>query len=321
MSNKKSLFLSLKRLVVTYRLIFFVYIGIILAYVVFFGIYYNQTTAFFDARGGSDFGKSYASSLLEDIIFFGIIGLVTTIVTAQRAEDRNFVSRVRSLANKSNISDEARDSITEKVRALLAYYNEIKIRLKIVDYNETIKAYKIVAHIDYNVSNMCNDIDYKYLNFPVIVYPDGNVNGDFGRVFLVSVNDPETRVKSREYVDVVLDSNPFKKTIQLVIGKDSDRDWELNFTIWSTTDEDLNNEQAWYFLEVDKYVENVDLVIENLLPSGKTLHFEQKIHRFNNNSSSEINNYQNSIEWGKSLPLKKIPSLFEFDKIKFFFKP
>jgi len=232
-----------------------------------------------------DYGLSFSSSLLEDIIFFAIFGVSILIMQNIRPEENIFETRVRSLANNTDVKEEAKKFLIQDIEKALAYTesNNTTITISKIDDNYVEVFHDSVAEI----VNMCNDKPFK-VNSGYSVTPDVQVGESFGYIKYAGIRDKNDIKQKEELVcGPIMQLKEFKtytdKTKKFEISSDSSAISECSFAFFNELKNDKSNISNWNWVTVKRYTNNLNLKIIN--NTGEKLKIDTYIRKYGETDS------------------------------------
>jgi len=219
-----------------------------------------------------DFLTSFNASIVEDLIFFGVIGIIGVYITIKPYNEEDFNVRVKSLANNGVLKDDAIEYLKTEVKKLVAYTERSDITLTLKEIDETQKLVFIHTSIENKIKNMCKDIDFIFSDSTFYVKPNKSVRDDYGYVSFAGIQD-ETNLNNKViYVENDVyrfkSNNEFYKPIKdFGIGKGSSALWKLAFGIWNEVKSKKQTEEImWYGVKMNRYTARTNLTIINETP-------------------------------------------------------
>ena len=226
---------------------------------------------------GAGFYISWLASFSEDIIFFGLIGLLSLRISTKLPQDEEFSSRVNSLANGKNAGEHAANYIRHEVQELLKYNDEFEAILTLKSLDKEGKNIEIHAEITANIANMCKDIDLPLRTTKAIVNPDILINDNYGYIshfVIYDKDDPSRRDSLCESDIIILNEKLIKEEgkngmyimdTKHDITKDGISIWKFCFNIWCPFNQDKKDEKNWYFIKTLYFTENIKVKLINKL--------------------------------------------------------
>lgn len=248
-----------------FRLIIISYFVIVVLWLLLF-ISKGFTGPWFEANFGAGFLISYLASLLEDIIFFGTIGIFGLALSTKLPEDEDINVRVKSLANNKNVGDGAKKYLIEHISKILAYNSTAEVSLILKEYDKESKTIMLYTEIKNEVINMCKDVKYSSVDTVFMVEPNVCFKGNYGYISYLGVNDIKSE-ESKKIVDGEIlelkNANPYLKPVEFNISEDSSAIWRMCFATYGKLDTGKENLANWYFIKVEKFTENFNIKVSN----------------------------------------------------------
>lgn len=234
---------------------------------------------------------SFSASLIEDLIFFSLIGVVLYFSSFKKLEDSEVNVRLNTVINSPNVSKGAQDYFQLKSKQMLAYYESFDVKLTIKEYDSTNSAYKLYMEVDAKIVNMCKDLIFQgyHANYIKSGIP---VSGDFGECILYLLNDDNDALEQHQLINgvpVKLGEKIFNKTIPLIIKSNGHATFKMTYYIWSKYEQTV----SLFTTKVDRFVNSYSLTVINSL--DKNL-FEIKADKITYDESSQVHNKESLIE-------------------------
>lgn len=278
----------------------------------------NPIRRWFIDLWNEDYFFSFHASLVEDLLFFGIIGSIAMFITSKNPEDDIFESRIKSLANNPGVSEDAREQLKDELRNSLAYCKESKTHIKISNYLDSDDTIEVFCNQTSQIFNMCKDIDFIFdEGFEVEPYLPRN--GDYGYISNMSVTDDNNSdIKWVIVEDDILRLDSNKKNVWYVedfkIPKNSSATRKLCFSSYGPLGTNEDNLDDWLELSNHKFTSNAQLSIENNsdIPILCSL-------KHNNKGSTVVLNERLRIDSGKEVVVYETKKLGPRDSIYLYF--
>jgi hypothetical protein len=229
-------------------------------------IYRANLTPWFELHFGNGFIVSYLASLLEDILFFGLIGFVAFVLSTRKPEDENFVVRIRSLANNKSVGEKAKEFLSNFIMKKLAYNSHVDVRLIIKEFSQNENCIKLYSEFTGEMINMCKDIKYPVFDIDFLIEPNEKVNNSYGYISYLGINDPKAsqqQILVEKDIFELKDNKVYKRNFNFAISEDSSAIWQMSFATWGKIDANRANKDNWYFVGVFCYTESLNIQISN----------------------------------------------------------
>jgi len=114
---------------------------------------------------------SFHASLVQDIMFFSLFGIVLFLFSKDRAQNQNILPRLWYLYSGNRATTSALTYNLEKIRFLAAFSPNLNISIEIEEYNEEYNAFKVHVTFDMLIANMSRKEVFDD-SLAVRVYPD-----------------------------------------------------------------------------------------------------------------------------------------------------
>lgn len=217
------------------------------------------------------FEISFAASLLEDLIFFGILGLVTLYLSVRKPDEEDFHLRVTSLANGKKVTQQAHKYLSEAIRSILAYNEKLEIKIKIKEVN--LRERYIFIHVEQYqlMTNMCRDIRYSVKTMGVTIEPGKFIDKSGGQVTLLHIID-EGNPQNSQYI---IDGDPYdiseeKRSFNVpkqdyLIAEDNQINWRLCYRIYGSLFDKLEEKIStnWLLIPLQYFTQRLNLEVTN----------------------------------------------------------
>ena len=107
------------------------------------------------------FYTSFLASSTEDVLFFGVVGIVLAIISIRDHAKDKLHLRINNLFSfDDNLPAKVKDNITMKMRKLAVYSPSVSQNLHVIEYNKKYDAIKILIIQKVDLKNMLHDTDY-----------------------------------------------------------------------------------------------------------------------------------------------------------------
>jgi len=116
------------------------------------GLYYSVTLLLFltgfvllaeTGNTNHSYALSFSASLLQDLFFFGIVGVALTYLTMRNPGTAHPEERIGYLLNSPMVSDTVRRAVFDSVAPNLIYCKKLHIKVNFVEYCEDIDAFRV----------------------------------------------------------------------------------------------------------------------------------------------------------------------------------
>jgi len=266
-----------------------------------------------------DFILSFSASLLEDLIFFFLIGIVLFILTLKKPEDNELDVRLDTVISSPNVTASARDYFRDETKSALAFYERSEVIIKISQFNEKNKTYKLFFNIYSVIINMCKDIHFE-LETNAYVIPGLEVNGDYGDITILEIKDKLTNNQAGELpvgIPIPLKKIGYDKTIPLRISANGKADYKFGFRIWSG----YNQNERLFYTTVDRFTDSYNLSIVNDLENNFSFYVKVLLKRKKvlDENQTETIFESKGLEPGETATIIEESSLNPGDKLQFYF--
>ncbi|WP_375567932.1 hypothetical protein ABWH92_09965 [Ahrensia marina] len=140
------------------------------------------------------FLTSFIASMWESILFFIIIGLITTYITLSRPHEDSFDNRLAILYSNPKAHKDARDNVRSEAQQLAAYIESCKSHIRIEDIKTVNKQTRYKIHVTC-LSHFCSLIENEPYIGPVDfqaeadAYWSGKIGGCINQVSSETVSD------------------------------------------------------------------------------------------------------------------------------------
>lgn len=102
----------------------------------------------------------FFSSLLEDVVFFGLVGLGLGLAQFTRSKGVPVFMRLQTLFSNINVDREVLDYFQSQIQKNAVYAEDSTHTIEILEYDEEIHSYRIEFHNKYSLHNAFGDLDY-----------------------------------------------------------------------------------------------------------------------------------------------------------------
>ncbi len=256
------------------RYILYAYGVIILIYLLHLGyIEYFQIT--------DNYHKSFSASLMEDLIFFGLVGTIVFIISQRDGSELPLKYRVANLANESkNIDDPAVEYLYENIKPLLGYNDKTNIDVVIEDVTDDNKLIKVFTSVESRIMNLCSRETFDLVNSSFSIYAPNKVGQDYGYISCAGVKNivPAGFEKNNSECSppniAVADNGhnpPLKKAEwnhpieKFTIPKGGKAESKMGWAVWEKLNEDPSNIENWYYIELNRFTDEIHFDIQRSL--------------------------------------------------------
>lgn len=236
--------------------------------------YIYKINGFVDAETKINFFLSFSASLLEDLVFFFLIGIIIFIITLKRMEDNEIDVRLDTVINSPNVTASAREFFRSETKSVLAFYEKYDVLIKIMEYNEEVGAYKIYLSVYGIIDNMCEDVQFN-VQTNAFVETGVKIDDSWGELTIFYIKDIISGKSAGEPIGIPiqLKEKGYNKTTPLLISKSGKAEYRLGFGVWSK----YNQKDDLFLTSVDRFVDSYNLIIENGLEEEVSFEFSAKI--------------------------------------------
>lgn len=271
----------------------------------------------------SSLAISFSASLLEDIVFFSLIGIVIFIITMKDGKDEDIYIRLDNVINGSNLLKykNAKNYFHGQTKQALAFYSRYKTTINIDEQNSHMKAYKIYTVSSGVIVNMCADIPFEdHTN--VRAYPGVNVNGQNGEVTFYQIKDRISGDIVGEKIGKPIALKPtvgYSHNAKLFISANGKADYDYAFWLWSKYDQ----REKMFNLMIDRFASSYELEIQNSLKDNMSVYFEASLVKMNDESFATVSEIlcKTKLLSGERIIIPNLDSLKPLDYIKIYFGP
>jgi hypothetical protein len=315
--------MKITRMLKEYKFIFYGYFTLwILFLLTFFISDSNKIAVIINHILGNGFYSSLKASCLEDLIFFGIIGLATVIYSARKPDEEYIYTRINYIANRHSISPDAKKFLEKHILEALSYNRQSKIMIRIRDFRQyestgtpeltkrisnftstsdnVANMLKLHIEIDNVIVNMCKDVDFSLNNIIASIQPSRIVEGEAGQVTLLSITNKQSNEQGLPIVIgdpiKIVSMKGYSQTFDYSIPKDSDVVWRFYWDIWVEIGNNKNVENDWFHLYVSRFTENLHIDIVNEIQDiGMVLPIDYKFSNIYNTVDCSNKQLSNGI--------------------------
>tara|TARA_Y100000588_G_C14232046_1_gene915692 strand:- start:362 stop:1243 length:882 start_codon:yes stop_codon:yes gene_type:complete len=222
----------------------------------------------------SNFYSSFTASFIEDVIFFGVIGLSVFIYSVKRPENDPFESRIKFLANSQNLDGSAIKYLSDQARATLAYSDVTQIRIYLRSYNPETSSITVSCSIESSIRNMCKDVEFDMTDTKLKIDAGVIVHGNYGLISHASIadeNDPDHRsilVHDKIYY---LENKKYEDEFKYTIRPNGKAIRSICFQIYYRINGDRKDEESWFYINAERFTQNFNVEVVNEM--GEELNF------------------------------------------------
>jgi len=131
---------------------------------------------------------------------------------------------------------------------------------------------------------MCKDNDFETTETRARIYPDVEVDGDWGTLIRLETFNPQNGEVITPYYNFEKITKKFDENIKIGIPKNEELGWYFEYIIWSRTGPDPEQMENWYFIQGQRFTRIVEAIVKNKLEDRQSLKFDAKYSKFNENN-------------------------------------
>lgn len=214
-----------------------------------------------------DFLVSFTASLTQDVIFFGVLGIVTLLVFLSDPRDADLFTRISYLYSGRYCTRRVLEHIKEELIYLAAYASRCDLYVRIEAYDDETGAYRVSATYESGIDNMFLNDPYDG-KFRVTVYPDNVKPKDDVLGAITDVNfshyrgnghpEKDRKVNAPILIDDV--STPLRQTFDYEIPPNSRVSYKYGFWQWAKY-------RRPFRLGVNRFTEDIKVTVVNACPT------------------------------------------------------
>lgn len=264
------------------RVIFKRFRAVIIGYLVLV-IFITLLTAYLGYSGSQllhdqGFTISFLASFLEDLIFFGLLGIITLYVSVRKPEEEEFELRIRSLANGRRVIKGAQDHLSSEVKKIMTFNESMTIEIKIKSFSKEDNLLSLATKQTKHITNMCRDVKNR-LNSKVKIEPGKFVDGIGGEVTYFEVKDIRNPRNNKLYVrdetvKITESIGAYESPDQyLEISEDSTVEWILAYELFGefSPRESAKIRSNWYDINANRYTKSCKIIISHEAPTDEPI--------------------------------------------------
>ncbi|MDH7911348.1 hypothetical protein [Winogradskyella sp. SYSU M77433] len=276
---------------------------------------------FFFLSKKDDYWVSFNASLLEDIIFFTSIGILLLIIqiSMSNPENKEFRSRVRSIANNPKVKNEGKDYLEEQIKDIVAYTEKNHTYVEIKNKNDNLV--EVYSEIEAEIVNMCKDIPFT-VKSGYSVKPDKQLKGNYGYIKYAGIKDTLNPSNDKIFIDksveiLYSDKIHRKDNEEVKISNGGSAISGLKYSVYEELDTDKNDDNNWHYTYVKRFTNNFSLKMINR--TDVAIKIDYKIER---NTKTFLDECENTEMLPKNMKdtheLLKNETLYPGDKVLFY---
>ncbi|MEQ9423443.1 MAG: hypothetical protein RJQ09_03420 [Cyclobacteriaceae bacterium] len=279
-----------------------IYITFAICYIL---IAFNSTwiIKLFDGILNPSFFESLHASFVEDLIFFGIIGLAAFILTSRNPADEPIDSRLKSLFNGKNLTDNAYKHFRDVTTKMSFNKNsEVVFTLKkLSTNNEAVK-----VHIKYTgtIANLYKDLEFKVVD-AFTVESGSEFDNSSGEITSLSFKAKETNEPSIYISGEVVELKPnskWKMNVDEEVPRNGELIMDFQYYLWVKLIQEeesiTEDHQLWHVQNT--YTDRGNFMVQNDLDQDIRLNYELSD---NLKAGGKLLNSKSNIEVAKNVSL------------------
>jgi hypothetical protein len=183
----------------------------------------------------SNFGLSFLASLLEDIVFFGLVGTAALLAQFYFVRGEILRKRVQNLFSNPDVSYPAIAYIEDQVRTAAIYCSSASTTLEVLEYREDLRAYRVSFHNRYVLRNMFGDVAYE-ADLSAEIAPDlvrDNIR-PLAEVVVLRVTHADGRVENFVDGPVEIEKDGHSQPITLRLPRKGEAVYEMEWWSWTS---------------------------------------------------------------------------------------
>ena len=215
-----------------------------------------------------DFMISFRASLLEDLIFFSLIGLVLYLVTFKSIDDGEVDTRIESLINAKDVTEHAQEHFKKQFKSLLTYYKTLSVDIVLTEIDDKSKEsgpyIKIESSFNGDIYNFSKDMNV-VTDVRAYAFSDKKDNNLAGEVMLLEILDSNGQVLENGATAIVkvLPEEGFKKTMPVQVELNSYVQFRYKFWIWNLFSTSSDSKKNGFKISTDRFAETLKVKIKN----------------------------------------------------------
>jgi len=131
---------------------------------------------------------------------------------------------------------------------------------------------------------MCKDNDFETTETRARIYPDVEVDGDWGTLIRLETFNPQNGEVITPYYNFEKITKKFDENIKIGIPKNEELGWYFEYIIWSRTGPDPEQMENWYFIQGQRFTRIVEVIVKNKLEDRQSHKFDAKYSKFDENN-------------------------------------
>jgi len=265
------------------------------------------------------------TSLIEDIIFFGILGSLVFIYSLKDGSDLNLKDRISILATKKDIDNSAIKFLSDNIHPLLAYNKEANIDITIEDISDDGNFVKIYTDVQNNIVNMCSNDSFTIKDTNFTIQGVNKVGQDYGYISHAGIKNIENSTGSKPISFINKRGNrPLKsnRTIkfpvkEFIVPKNGVAKSKMGWAVWEKLNTDKSIMDNWFYIGSPRFTNKIHLDIRSIIDVNVDLLFDLRIHIDKTNAKRIIFEGQKIEKEVIIAPINE--KLFPKDKIQIIF--
>lgn len=228
-----------------------------------------------------DYHISFSASLLEDILFFGIVGIIIFILTKRDGSELSLKDRINKilLTNKNN-NRSAKEYLFDQISPILAYNESSKVSIELSQLYPENNLVKIYADVQHRILNMCSNDSFTIAENQIGLESDYKVGLDYGTIYHASiVNENPTVDSTKDYIvvdskpGIPLKNNKYSHLIPpFTISKNGAAIARMSWSIWEKID-GVEDDDGFFVLN-KRFTNNIEFTISNSTDKNLLLDLE-----------------------------------------------
>lgn len=247
---------------------------------------------------GSEFLISFRASLLEDLIFFSLIGLVLYFVTFRSIDDEEVDRRIESLISAKNVTEDAQNHFKENFKSLLTYYKTLRVDVIVTDVNSD-KYIKIESSFNGDIYNFSKDMNVE-TKVRAYAFSDSKEHDSSGQITLLEILDSKgNKLENGAITMIPVDKEKgFVKNMYVSVGLNTYIRFRFKFWIWNFLSLDKPLDNSGFKISTDRFVDKLEIYIKTTTKDIFDIHISKEVE----------NEIGEDKKWGN---VKKIKGLSE----------
>ncbi|QNR25677.1 hypothetical protein [Croceimicrobium hydrocarbonivorans] len=242
-----------------------------------------------------DYHISFSASLAEDIIFFGIVGVIIFILTKRDGSELSLKERInRILLTNKNNNRSAKDYLFDQISPILAYNESSEISVELTQLKPDESLIKIYADVKHRILNMCSNDSFIIPKNTIGIESSYLVGLDYGTVYHASIKNEKPSVDASED-QIIIDSKPgiplktkiYEHPIRpFTISKNGAAIAQMSWSIWEKLDG--NKDDDGFYISNKRFTNKIDLTVSNKTPQDLKITLELRHAKSGNRTIKTI---------------------------------